>query len=55
MGWLSVAVDPEGGTRFEGDLPDSIPPSLAAATAAAIEDEVAFIYGNLVDVAPLWR
>jgi hypothetical protein len=54
-GWLSVDVDPEGGTRFSGDLPASIPPALGAAAAAAIEDEVDFIYGNLVDVSPLRR
>src|SRR5262249_31480434 len=29
-GWLSVEVDPEGGARFSGDLPASIPPALAA-------------------------
>jgi hypothetical protein len=54
-GWLSVDVDPEGGTRFSGDLPASIPPALAAAAAAAVEDEVDFIYGNVVDVGPLRR
>src|SRR5262249_35716606 len=48
-GWLSVDVSPEGGARFSGDLPASIPPALAAATAAAIEDEVNYIYGNVID------
>jgi len=54
-GWLSVDVDPEGGTRFSGDLPASIPPALAAAAAAAVEDEVDYIYGNVIDVSPLVR
>jgi len=54
-GWLSVDVNAEGGTRFSGDLPASIPPALAAAAAAAVEDEVDFIYGNVVDVGPLRR
>jgi len=48
-GWLSVEVSPEGGARFSGDLPASIPPALAAAAAAAIEDEVNYIYGNVID------
>jgi len=48
-GWLSVDVSPEGGARFSGDLPASIPPALAAAAAAAIEDEVNYIYGNVID------
>jgi hypothetical protein len=54
-GWLSVDVDPEGGTRFAGDLPPAIPPALAAAAASAINGEVDFIYGNVEDVAPLRR
>jgi hypothetical protein len=54
-GWLSVDVSPEGGTRFSGDLPASIPPALAAAAAGAVEDEVHYIYGNVVDVSPLVR
>ena len=54
-GWLSVDVNPEGGARFSGDLPASIPPALAAAAAAAVEDEVNYIYGNVVDVSPLVR
>ena len=54
-GWLSVDIDPEGGTRFSGELPASIPPALAAAAAAAVEDEVHFIYGNVIDVSPLVR
>src|SRR5262249_60791728 len=29
-GWLSVDINPEGGARFSGDLPASIPPALAA-------------------------
>jgi len=54
-GWLSVDINPEGGARFSGDLPASIPPALAAATAAAVEDEVNYIYGNVIDVSPLVR
>jgi hypothetical protein len=54
-GWLNVDIDPEGATRFAGDLPPAIPPALAAAAAAAIEGEVDFIYGNVDDVAPLHR
>ena len=54
-GWLSIDVDPEGATRFSGDLPPAIPPALAAAAAAAVEDEVDFIYGNVIDVAPFRR
>jgi hypothetical protein len=54
-GWLSVDVDPEGATRFSGDFPPAIPPALAAAAAGAVEGEVDFIYGNVVDVAPLRR
>ena len=54
-GWLSVDVNPEGGARFSGDLPASIPPALAAAAAAAVEDEVNYIYGNVIDVGPLVR
>ena len=54
-GWLSVDVNPEGGARFSGDLPASIPPALAAAAAAAIEDEVNYIYGNVIDVSPYVR
>lgn len=54
-GWLSVDVDPEGATRFSGDLPPAIPPALAAAAAAAVQHEVDFIYGDVVDVAPLRR
>ena len=54
-GWLSVDVNPEGGARFSGDLPASIPPALAAAAAAAVEDEVNYIYGNVIDVSPLVR
>jgi len=48
-GWLSVDISPEGGARFSGDLPASIPPALAAAAAASIEDEVNYIYGNVID------
>ena len=54
-GWLSVHVDPEGATQFSGDLPPTIPPALAAAAAGAVESEVDFIYGNVVDVRPLRR
>jgi len=54
VGWMSVDIDPEGGTRFAGDLPPSIPPALAAAAAGAVEAEVDYIYGSLIDVAP-WR
>jgi hypothetical protein len=54
-GWLTVDVDPEGGTRFQGDLPGTIPPALAAAAAAAVDGEVDLIYGDVVDVAPLRR
>ena len=54
-GWLSVDIDPEGATRFSGDLPPAIPPALAAAAAAAVEGEVDLIYGNVVDVSPLRR
>lgn len=54
-GWLSVDIDPEGATRFSGDLPPAIPPALAAAAAAAVEGEVDFIYGNVADVPPLRR
>ena len=54
-GWLSVDIDPEGATRFSGDLPPTIPPALAAAAAAAVEGEVDLIYGNVVDVSPLRR
>lgn len=54
-GWLSVEVDPEGGTRFAGDLPAKIPPALAAAAAEAIDREVDAIYANVVDVGPLRR
>jgi hypothetical protein len=54
-GWLSVDVSPEGGAQFSGDLPASIPPALAAAAAAAVEDEVNYIYGNVIDVSPLRR
>ena len=54
-GWLSVDVNPEGGARFSGDLPASIPPALAAAAAAAVEDEVNYIYGNVIDVSPYVR
>jgi hypothetical protein len=50
-GWLSVDVNAEGGARFSGDLPASIPPALAA----AVEDEVNYIYGNVIDVSPLIR
>jgi len=53
--WLSVEIDPEGATRFSGDLPHAIPPALAAAAAAAVEGEVDFIYGNVVDVSPSRR
>src|SRR5207245_10520564 len=53
VGWLSVDIDPGGATRFSGDLPPAIPPALAA--AAAVEGEVDFIYGNVVDVSPLRR
>jgi len=51
VGWLSVDIDPEGATRFSGDLPPAIPPALAAAAAAAVEGEVDFIYANVVDVS----
>ena len=55
VGWISLDVDPEGGTRFAGDLPPAIPPALAAAAAAAIEGEVDFIYADVDDVNPLHR
>ena len=54
-GWLSVDIDPEGATRFSGDLPPTVPPALVAAAAAAVEGEVDFIYGNVIDVSPLRR
>jgi hypothetical protein len=54
-GWLSVDVDPAGATQFAGDLPPAIPRALAAAAAAAIDGEVAFIYGSVDDVPPLRR
>ena len=54
-GWLTVDIDPEGATRFSGDLPPAIPPALAAAAAAAVESEVDFIYGDVTDVSPLRR
>ena len=54
-GWLSVDVSSEGGARFSGDLPASIPPALAAAAAASVEDEVNYIYGNVIDVSPYVR
>jgi hypothetical protein len=54
-GWLTVDVDPEGGTRFRGDLPRTIPPALAAAAAAAVDGEVDRIYGDVDDVSPLRR
>jgi hypothetical protein len=54
-GWLSVDVDPEGATRFVGDLPRGVPPALAAAAAEAVESEVDFIYGSVGDVNPLRR
>jgi len=53
VGWLRVDVDPEGGTRFAGDLPSTVSPALAAAAAAAIDGEVSFIYADLDDVNPL--
>ena len=43
----------EPGSR--ADLPASIQPALAAAAAAAVEDEVHYIYGNVIDVNPLVR
>ena len=52
-GWLTVHIDPEGATRFEGDLPATIPPALAA--AAAVNDEIGTIYENVADVGPLRR
>lgn len=55
VGWMSVDIDPEGATRFTGDLPPAISPALAAAAAAAIDGEVDVIYGSVVDVAPLRR
>jgi len=54
-GWLSVDIDPEGATRFAGDLPLGIKPALAAAAAAAIDREVDLIYGSVVDVNPQRR
>jgi len=53
VGWIGLDVDPEGATRFTGDLPSSVPPALAAAAAAAVDAEVDFIYGDVVDLAPL--
>ena len=55
VGWLEVDIDPEGATRFTGDLPPAISPALAAAAAAAVDAEVDLIYGNVVDVGPLRR
>jgi len=55
VGWMSVEVDPDGGTRFAGDLPPAVPPVLAAAAAAAIAGEVDFIYASVDDVYPLHR
>ena len=55
VGWMGVDIDPQGGTRFTGDLPPAIPPALAAAAAAAIDGEVDLIYGSVVDVSPLRR
>ena len=54
-GWLSVEIEPDGGTRFSGDLPPDIPPALAAAAAAAIDGEVTRIYSSLDDVGPSHR
>jgi len=54
-GWLSVDIDPEGATRFSGDLPPAIPPALAAAAAAAVEGEVDFIFRNAVDLSAFRR
>jgi hypothetical protein len=55
VGSMSVDINPEGGSRFTGDLPPAIPPALAAAAAAAIEGEVHVIYGRVIDVSPLVR
>ncbi len=55
VGWIAIRIDPEGATVLDGDLPAEIPPSLAAAAAAAADSEVTVIYQNLVDVAPLAR
>ena len=54
-GWFSVDVNPEGGAQFSGDLPASLPPALAAAAAASVENEVNYIYGNVIDVSPYVR
>jgi hypothetical protein len=54
-GWLSVHIDPEGATRFEGDLPPTIPPAFAAPAVGAIDNEVDIIHGDLADVRPLNR
>src|SRR4029077_12304886 len=54
-GWLSVDIEPEGGTRFQGSIPSAVPPALAAAAVAAVDSEIDFIYENVVDVAPLRR
>jgi len=40
-GWLSVDIDPEGATRFSGDLPPAIPPALAAAFARIQNEQLA--------------
>ncbi len=55
VGWMSVDVDADGGTRFAGDLPPAIPPALGAAAAAAVEREVDYIYASVADVCPLQR
>jgi hypothetical protein len=49
-GWLSVSVDPEGATRFDGDLPPAISPALAAAAVQAIDTEVYSVRQDLTDV-----
>ncbi len=54
-GWLSVRIDPEGATRFEGDLPAGMNPALVAAAVQAIDSEVDSIHQDLSDVSPLHR
>lgn len=54
-GWMTLDVEPDGGTKFTGDLPPAIPLPLAAAAAAAVEGEVNYIYSNVVDRGPRGR
>jgi hypothetical protein len=55
VGWMQVDVNPESATRVTADLPSNVPPALAAAAAEAVDNEVAYIYGQVVDVNPEHR